>query len=138
MVVAEDAPNLTERRSAMHYHGDVVRVLFVASALLMLGAETLGGEMPLSTVGIVAFAIVLVVAAGITNPAQAWIHYLNFIIAVCGAGVFGLFAIERYQVSHTFVEVTYLSAEALALIFLFAVYYTTKTVRGILLRPHLT
>lgn len=123
-------------RHVAHYHGDTVRTLFVVSAVILLVAETTGASLPLTMTGIVALAVALVVAAGITNPAQAWIHFLNAIVSIYGAVTFGMYAIEQYHRSHNFTDTTYLFAETLALLFLVAVYFTTKTVRGVLLRPH--
>jgi len=125
-------------RPVAHYHGDTVRALFVIMAVVMLIAETTGASLPLSTLGIVSFAVVLMVAAGIANPAQSWIHYVNVVLAVFGAISFGLYAIEQYRATHDVLTPTFLYAEVLALLFLTSVYYATKTVRGLLLRPHLS
>ena len=125
-------------RHVAHYHGDTVRSLFVVAAVVLLVAETTGASLPLPTFQIVALAVLLVVAAGITNPAQAWIHFVNALLAIYGALVFGLFAIEAYRAAQEIFSQTYLFAELLAILFLVSVYFTTKTVRGILLRPHLT
>jgi hypothetical protein len=124
------------QRHVAHYHGDTVRALFVVGAVVMLVAETTGASLPLTMLGIVSFAVALVIFAGITNPAQKWIHFLNALTSIYGAMTFGLFAIQEYRTHHDFFNITYLYVEALAFIFLIAVYYTTKTVRGILLRPH--
>jgi hypothetical protein len=125
-------------RQVAHYHGDTVRILFVVAAVVMLIAETTGALLPLPMLGIVTFAVILVVAAGIANPAQKWIHFVNAGIAIYGAIIFGLYAIEQYRLTRYVFDTTYLYAETLALIFLIAVYFTTKTVRGVLLRPHLS
>jgi hypothetical protein len=124
-------------RHVAHYHGDTVRALFVTQAVVMFVAETTGASLPLATVQVVVFAVGLVVAAGITNPAQAWIHFVNAGLAIYGAMLFGLYAIETYQTYHDIFAPTYLYAEVLAALFLISVYFTTKTIRGTLLRPHL-
>lgn len=124
-------------RPVAHYHGDTVRTLFVVAAVVMLLAETTGALLPFSTLGTVSLAVILVVAAGITNPTQEWIHFINAALAIYGAISFGLYAIEQYRMTHEILSPTYLYAEVLALIFLTAVYYATKSVRGTLLRPRL-
>jgi hypothetical protein len=134
----EDSPLLRQRKSTLHYHGDTVRILFLISAIVMLIAETTGASLPLTTFSILTLAILLVVAAGITNPAQTWIHYINIALAVFGTITFGLYAIREYQATGEFLTQTYIFAEVLALILLVAVYYATKTVRGTLLRSHLS
>ncbi len=120
-----------------HYHGDTTRVLFVVAAVGMLIAETFGSEMPFSPLVTVIFAVTLVIAAGITNPAQAWIHIANILISVIGALSFAPAAIGRYQDTSTLFDLTFFFTEALALLFLIATYFTVKTIRGILLRPNL-
>lgn len=126
---------LVRHRQVAHYHGDTVRALFISCAFIMIIAETANASLPLPTSGVIALAVVLVVAAGITNPAQSWIHYINALLAIAGAVVFGLYAIEQYHLSKSLLSPTYLFSEALALIFLVGVYYSTKTVRGMVLRP---
>ncbi|MDO8623795.1 MAG: hypothetical protein Q7R54_00335 [bacterium] len=123
-------------RPVAHYHGDTVRTLFVVAAVVMLMAETTGASLPLTTFQIVSLAVLLVVAAGITNPAQEWIHFVNALLAIFGAIIFGLYAIEQYRTTLNVLAPTFLYAEILALLFLVTVYYATKTARGILLRPH--
>ncbi len=125
-------------RRIAHYHGDIVRILFLASALIMLAAQTTGTSLPFSTIQVVIFAVILVILAGVTNPAQAWIHYLNEVVAVFGAVRFGITAIEEYQGRQNLLDPQYLYVEVLALLFFIAVYFATKTIRGILLRPSLT
>jgi len=124
-------------RHVAHYHGDTVRALFIAEAVVLLIAETTGASLPIATLSIVLFAVALVVAAGITNPAQTWIHFVNALLALYGAVTFGLYAIEEYHLARDIFGQTYLSTELLAILFLISVYFTTKTVRGIMLRPHL-
>ncbi|MCR4333647.1 MAG: hypothetical protein NUV60_01300, partial [Patescibacteria group bacterium] len=79
-----------------HYHGNAVRAIFVAGAILLIVAKSTGAEIPLSTFGTVFGAVMLVVAAGITNPAQFWIHWVNAVIAVYGTLLFGSTAVEHY------------------------------------------
>ncbi|MDE2021353.1 MAG: hypothetical protein KGI71_00240, partial [Patescibacteria group bacterium] len=66
--------NVSPRRKIPHYHGDAVRVLLVASALVLIIAQSTGAQLPLSTTEAVISAMVLVVSAGITNPTQSPIH----------------------------------------------------------------
>ncbi|TSA44009.1 hypothetical protein D4R49_01060 [bacterium] len=127
--------SVPRHREIPHYHGDAVRVLFVASAVLLIVAKSTGAELPLSTFGTVVGAVILVVAAGITNPAQFGIHWVNAILAIFGTLLFGRTAVNHYSAGTSIADSSFLFVEALALLSLIALYYTTATIRGIKQRP---
>lgn len=122
-------------REIPHYHGDAVRVLFVVSAVVLIVAQSTGAELPLSTLGTVGSAVLLVIAAGITNPMQYGIHWANALIAIVGTLLFGTTAVENYRAGMSFFEPSFVYVEALALLSLVALYFTTRTIRGITQRP---
>jgi hypothetical protein len=126
------------RRRVKHYHGDNTRILFVICAVVLIVAKSTGADIPLSTAGTVIAAILLVVAAGITNPAQGWIHWLNALIAVYGTLLFGITAVDLYGSGKRLSDPSFFYIEALALLSLIALYLTTKTIRGYQLRPNLS
>lgn len=126
------------RRDVPHYHGDNVRVLFVIGAILIIVAQSTGAELPLTTMGAVITAAVLVVAAGITNPAQFWIHWANAILSMLGTLLFGTTAVENYRAGISAFDSSFLYVEALALLSLIALYFTTRTVRGLHMRKKLS
>ena len=110
-----------------HYHGDAVRVLFVIAAGLIFLAELLDGNLPFSTFVAVVLIIVLVVAAGITNPAQIWIHWVNLALAILGLLLFGGTALTRFRSDVPFAESFVVGVIALA--FLVALYLATSAFR---------
>jgi hypothetical protein len=112
-----------------HYHGNETRVLFLVSAIVLIVAQSTGAELPLSTTGAVVGAMVLVIAAGITNPMQHGIHWFNGLLAVTGTLLFGTSAVEHYRAGMDIFD--FVSVEALALLSLIALYLTTKTIRGL-------
>lgn len=120
-----------------HYHGDEVRVLFFTSAVVILIAQSTGADLPLSVTGSVLSAVLLVIAAGITNPAEYRIHWLNALVAIAGTILFGTNAIENYRVGISLFDRSFIYIEALALLSLVALYYTTATIRGISQRSDL-
>ncbi len=126
------------RREIPHYHGDGVRVLFVVSAVLLIVAQSTGADLPLSTAGTVVSAVLLVIAAGITNPSQYGIHWMNAGIAIFGTLVFGITAVGRfgrYHAGTSLFDPSFVYVEALALLSLVALYLTTRTIRGLKQRP---
>ncbi len=124
-------------RRVKHYHGSETRVLFVLGAIVLIVAQSTGANLPLSTTGAVTSAVVLVIAAGITNPVQGWIHWLNAFLAVYGTFLFGIAAVDHYRAGMSIFDPSFAYTEALALISLIALYSTVKTVRGFHLRLHL-
>ncbi len=124
-------------REILHYHGDEARILFFIGAIILIVAQSTGAELPLSTMGAVVSAVLLVILAGITNPAEYWIHWLNAFIAIGGALLFGTTAVDRYRAGVSLFDPSFIYIEALALIALVALYFTTRTIRGLAQRTHL-
>lgn len=122
-------------RSLPHYHGDEVKGLLVFIAFVIIVAQSTGADLPLSTWGAVGSAVVLVVVAGITNPKQVWIHWMSEAIAFVGTLVFGNAAVTHYRVGGSLLDSSFAYTEALALLFLLTLYFATRTIRGIYLRP---
>jgi len=118
-----------------HYHGDVVRALFVLSAIVLIVAESTGGDLPVSTTTAVVMAAALVIVAGITSPRLAWSHFLNGFFALVNTLLFGTAAVAHFRAGVHISEPSFVYLEALALLSLVALYFTTRTIRGILLRP---
>ena len=125
------------RRDIPHYYGNESRALFVAGAVVLIIAQSTGADLPLSTGAGVLAAVLLVVAAGITNPAQGWIHWLNAFISIYGVILFGTTAISHYRSGISIFNPSFFYIEALALIALIALYFTTRTIRGFHLRDTL-
>ena len=132
----EGGSSVPSRREIPHYHGNNVRVIFVVGAIVLIIAQSTGADLPLSTSGAVIAAVLLVVVAGITNPAQGWIHWLNAFIAVYGTLLFGMTAVDHYRAGGNIFDASFLYIEALALLSLIALYFTTRTIRGFHLRPN--
>ncbi len=122
-------------RGIPHYHGDAVRALFMLGAIVLIVAESIGVNLPLSVTGVVVAAALLVIAAGITNPTAQWIHWLNALLAITGTLLFGTSVIEQYRAGANTMSLSFVFLEALALVSLFALYFTTRTIRGLWLRP---
>ncbi len=128
--------SVPQRRVIPHYHGDEARVIFVVSALVIIVAQSTGAELPFSTVGAVTSAVILVIAAGITNPALSWIHWVNAFLAIDGTLIFGTGAVERYRAGTNLSDPSFIYLEVLAILALIALYFTTRTIRGRFLRPN--
>ncbi len=129
--------SVPQHRRVLHYHGDEERILFFVGAIVLVIAQSTGADLPLSTFGAVIVAVTLVIAAGITNPAQSWIHWFNALLAVGGSLLFGTTAVEHYRAGMSIFDPSFTYTEALALLSLVALYFTTRTIRGRIQRAKL-
>jgi hypothetical protein len=134
MVYTEDADGggemVSPRHISPHYHGDSVRVMFFIGALVLVVAQSTGADLPLSTMGSIIAAVVLVIAAGITNPSQKGIHWFNAGLSVIGTIIFATAAVSRYRAGISVFDPSFTYLEALALLSLVALYFTTRTLRS--------
>lgn len=133
--VDNDGEHVPPRRRIPHYHGDAVRALFFAGAIILVVAQSTGADLRLSTGGAITLAVLLVVVAGVTNPAKTWIHWLDAALAILGTFFFGSAAVEHYRAGVSVFDASFAYIEALALLSLVALYFTTRTLRGFRLRP---
>ena len=134
-----DSDIMVPQRQVMpHYHGDAVRAIFFAAALVLVVAQSTGAELPLSGTGAVFAAILLAVVAGITNPDQSGIHWFNALIATIGTLLFGTAAVEHYRAGVGILNLSFTYTETLAILSLVALYFTTRTIRGLIQRPTLS
>lgn len=118
------------RYALEHYYGDIVRYLFLAGAVLMLiGLPIFQDYIQFPVLISVCSITVLVIAAGLTNPQQMSSATANFAIAVIGFIIFtyhSVIASGRELPSDKFL----LTNVLLAMVFLFALYFSMKTLRA--------
>lgn len=135
-MIDEDAggEHVRPRHVIAHYYGDTVRALFIICAILLVVAKSTGAQMPLSTVETLIGAVFLVIAAGVTNPNQRGIHWLNGALAILGTLIFGVSSVHNYSAGEKILQGGFIYTEALAILFLIALYFVTRTVRGTLQR----
>lgn len=118
----------------MHYYGDVVRKLFLATGIAMfLMLAFMNPFLPIPLYLSIIIAMGICVFAGLTNPVQNWVAILNFIIAATGTGVAEYQAVLGYT-TYDMLHRTFLVNQAVAILFMFALYFSTKTLRGMLLK----
>ena len=123
-----------KRPRPSHYHGETVRVIFVIAAILVFLTQYVGTKLPLSTGFTMVLIVTLVVAAGITNPVQRWIHWANTGISILGLLIFGGLALSKFGTNGGVVSDKGLIA-ILAILFVGSLYFSTRTLRGFMV-PH--
>ena len=117
---------------AYHYYGDRVRKLFLLGALIMVaGLPFLYDVIPQPISFSILAIFILLAAAGLTNPQQVFTSTVNVALAVMATGTFEYYAVYASQ-NFGIWSLFFWANEALAVNFLFASYYSIKTLRGAL------
>lgn len=133
----DDIQESTKRTLAPeHYYGDSVRKLMLLGGIIMIFAYPFfqaytGVPLALS----ILFALAIVCLAGLQHPTHAWIAVLNTLASTVAFVAFEYKAVTFY-LSPFFNEAPlfFWVNQLLSLIFLLAVYYSTKTARSQLLQ----
>lgn len=113
----------------MHYYGDIVRRLFLlGAAIMLLGFPFFNKEIDQSPMYSLMGMILLVMAAGITNPRQRWIVFLDTVFSAIAVFNFEYYAIKFWVPPAP--RAIFITDQLLAVIFLVALYYSVKTLRG--------
>lgn len=117
----------------LHYYGDYLRRLFLIGVIGTLACLPFYPYLlPIFPVFVlIAVCLVIVALAGIANPKSRGVAVWNIGIASILFFLFEYFAVTEYNDS-TFVLTAV--RQALALIFLFSLYYGVKTVRGMVVK----
>ena len=111
-----------------HYYGDLVRRIFLGIAVVLLIAAPFLGDaaftlLPFEIIG----ALVLIILSALTNPKNKTIMIANAGASVVGAIVFELTAFAAYRAE---LPGTMLGFQAFAVAFIFALYFSLKTIRA--------
>jgi hypothetical protein len=114
-----------------HYYGDHVRQIFIVTgAAMLIMAPFLVSRAPALLPFEIGGAIVLVVLAALTNPKKVWVLMADTLAAGVGIIVFESLAIAAYTSGNW---LAFIALEVVTLSFLFALYFSLKTVRTMML-----
>lgn len=114
-----------------HYYGDAARELMLSAVVLLIFAapfyaDSLATEFPLEIVG----AVLIVAFAALTNPFKRSIVMADTVLTGAGAAIFAAWAFLGY--GHVD-SIAFLLRDLIALVFLFAFYFSLKTLRAMLM-----
>lgn len=114
-----------------HYYGDIVRRIFIAAAgLLLILSPFLSRDIP-AVLGIgVALALILALLAALTNPQKQFIMIANAVTSLFGILLTEVFALASFSAG---AYVTFAISEGFVIAFLFALYFSVKTVRAMMM-----
>lgn len=126
----ENEPWLYRSEKLHHYYGDIVRQIFVGVAALALlaapfYADDLRAELPFTIIS----AVFLIIAAALTGPWNTLIMAVNVALSGIGFVIFELWALAGYE---TVSLVAVSLRQIIALAFMFALYFSVKTLRSML------
>ncbi|OGZ96266.1 MAG: hypothetical protein A2847_00645 [Candidatus Sungbacteria bacterium RIFCSPHIGHO2_01_FULL_50_25] len=115
-----------------HYYGDIVRRLFVASGILILiGMPFFADYLPyMASVSAIA-AILIAITAGTANPRSRGVQILLLAVSALGVLFFESYAAYSYRYFSLSGRgiLFFLLMQVLAVLFFFALYFSTKTIR---------
>lgn len=114
-----------------HYYGDIVRDFMLGGAVVMLlaapfYADRLRGELLFEVIG----AIIIVGLAAMTNPWKKSILVADTIAVGIVTVVYQIWALNGYGTAN---NTAFVLREAVSIIFMFAFYFSAKTVRAMVL-----
>jgi len=114
-----------------HYHGDIVRQLFVTGAIAMLLSapfytENLRAELPFIIFG----ALAAIAAAALTSPHKRTFVTVDVVAAALIAIIYESWALFDYE-SSTWPE--FALRQLIAIVFMVAFYFSMKTLRAMFL-----
>jgi hypothetical protein len=111
-----------------HYYGHIVRRLFLAGGVIMLiTLATLKHVLPIGTFVVILAILVIGLFAGLTNPIQRWVAVLDMLISLIALTTFEYHAVIGYT---DLGDVLFWLNQLLSVVFFFAFYFATKTLRG--------
>ena len=122
----------TEKRIP-HYYGDIARRLLIVAGVVMLVltpffADRLPGPLILS----VFVPLIMIFVAALIDPHHIGLPAFASVLSAAGLVIFEMYAISTYRAEQSFSDPFFLASQALVVIFLFALYYSMKTLRGMM------
>lgn len=115
------------------YCGDCVRILYVLAAVLLFAIQFTGIDLPFTVFGAILMMLILVLAAGFTNPVLGWMQWVNLFIALFGTLLFGTLSLAGLRAGAPVFPDGFLIG-ALTIVFLISLYFAGRTLRGYLMR----
>ncbi len=121
--------NMQKELQGIHYYGDKVRFLFLTIAIIMLVLTPFFlDKKPLPASSTVFGVLVLAVLAGLTNPRSKNFIVFDFIVSMLLVIVFGYETIDSYK--NFYLDTFFFGNLVLAILSIFALYFSSKTLRG--------
>ena len=115
-----------------HYYGDSVRQLLLgAAALMMISSPLYSDALRTQFPPIIIGALVAASFAALMNPRDKWVILGSAVVSGIGLVVYAMWGMYGYDHVN---PVAFMLRVAVAVIFLFAFYFSMKTLRAFMLR----
>jgi len=114
-----------------HYYGDTVRSLFILAAVIMIATlPFLTSRLPVPPTTSIIAIVALSIVAGLLSPRGKLIIWVNLFVSTAALLTFEYYAVQTYKM-YSFADMLFWVDQILAIIFLFSLYYSAKTVRSL-------
>lgn len=111
-----------------HYHGDTVRIFFLIGGVIILATlPFFKNLLQIGTGFLPVFVVLLALGGAIVNPFQRWIVIIDLIISASAVILFEYAAVIGFGEDLFFLSIV---RQVLAIIFLYALYYSGRTLRA--------
>lgn len=125
------ASGIFSSQNIPHYYGDTARwLMLLVAAILFVTVPVFPDLLPFSPLLQIVTAVLLVVFAALTSPHKRWTVVCDALLSGIVLIAVELIAIETYAGSSGAI---FLLREGIALVLLFALYYSLKTLRSMAL-----
>lgn len=125
-------PDLVPGPKIAHYYGDYVRQIFMGCAALMLiFSPFLSRELPVILPIEIGGALLIAILGALTSPARQISMLANAVASGVGVVVYELLALNAF---YSGAMIAFIQREAIAIAFLFALYFSLKTLRNMMFR----
>lgn len=113
-----------------HYHGNLVRKQLFFAAFVIMIAALLDSELRNFYLFVGLFGVVgITVLAGLTSPQKRGITFIDVLVSAIMFLIFEYFAISAFIRYENFSDPVFFFRQLIAVIYLIALYYSTKTMR---------
>ncbi len=114
-----------------HYHGDTIQILFLIGGIIILATlPFFKNLLQIGTGFLPVFVVLLVLGGAIVNPFQRWVVTIDLVISAVAVILFEYAAVVGFGHDNFFLSVT---RQVIAIVFLFALYYSGRTLRAMIM-----
>lgn len=121
-------PSYSTFETIRHYHGDAARDLMIgAAALALIASPIYAGALHQQFPFIIAGVLAVAFAAGLTNPKRPLSATADAVVSGAGMAIYAGWGLLEYQTTDL---LSFIFRMFIAVLFLFAFYFSMKTVRA--------
>ncbi len=113
-----------------HYYGDFIRRHLLFAGFVIMIAALIDSELRSFYLFVGLFGVVgITVLAGLTSPQRRAVMFVDVLVSAIMFLIFEYFSISAYARYENFTDRVFFFRQLIAVIYLIALYYSTKTLR---------